>query len=62
MKKTQDTNVCGIIGVSTGWLIPIAGITLGIIALARKEKSKSLGIISIIMGTLAWALWTTLLL
>jgi len=60
--KRQDTNVCGIVGVCTGWLVPIAGVTLGIIALARKEKSKVLGVVSIVLGSLAWITWAAILL
>jgi len=54
MKKT---NVCGIIGICTGWYVPIAGIVLGLIALSRKEN-KELGILSITIGIIAWIFWT----
>lgn len=50
-------NVCGIVGLSTSWFIPFAGIVLGIVALARKERHMALGILSILVGvgfTISW--------
>lgn len=63
MKKERPTkeNICGIIGVSTGWAIPLVGLVLGIIALARKEKTSALGIIAIIESIVFWAFWMALL-
>lgn len=54
MKKS---NVNGIIGMSTGWLIPLAGLVLGIVALGRKEPNKAYGIISIVEAFTAWLFW-----
>lgn len=47
-------NVCGIIGCCIGWLIPLAGLILGVISLARGEKSKALGIAAICVSTVFW--------
>lgn len=58
MKKS---NTCGIVGLSTGWLVPLSAIVLGIIALARKEKHKALGILSIIEGLIFWLIWALIL-
>ena len=57
----SNSNICGIIGVSTGWMLPIIGIALGIAALCRKERSEMLGAISIIEGIFAWAVWVVIL-
>jgi len=54
--KKKETNVCGIIGLCTGWLMPISGVVLGIIALSRKERNSIIGTLSIIEGTIAWAI------
>ena len=53
----MKNNICGIIGLCTGWLMPISGFTLGIIALARGEKTKEIGIISIAISILAFFYW-----
>ena len=54
--KKKETNVCGIIGLCTGWLIPISGVVLGIVALSRKERNSTIGTLSIIEGAIAWAI------
>jgi len=56
-KPRKDSNVLGIIGICTGWLIPIAGLVLGIIALARREKTQVLGIIAIVESVVFWLIW-----
>jgi len=43
-------NKFGLIGIATGWLIPIAGIIFGIISLVKKEK-KWVGILSIVIAS-----------
>ncbi len=49
----------GIIGICTGWFIPLAGIVLGIIGLClKKDKNKVLNTISIVEGTLFWIFWS----
>ena len=55
--EKEKSNVCGIVGLCTGWFVPLSGIVLGIIALARKEKTPALGILSIVVGILAWIVW-----
>ena len=59
MKKQieEKKNTCGVIGVWVGWFVPIAGLTLGIIALARKEKHVAWGIVSIIESVFFWLVW-----
>jgi len=58
MMKTNKSNACGIVGLCTGWLIPIVGLILGIVALARKEPdSRILGTLSIIESVLFWIMW-----
>jgi hypothetical protein len=59
--KEKKSDICGIIGLCTGWLVPLAGIVLGIIALARKEQSKWAGITSIVVALLAWIFWSSIL-
>lgn len=57
------SKVLGIIGLSTGWLLPIGGIVLSIIGLSiKKEKGKEdrdivLNILSVITGIAFWILW-----
>lgn len=53
----KKSNVLGIIGLCTGWLIPVAGLVLGIVSLARKEPNKALGILSIMEAVLFFWLW-----
>ena len=53
-------NTCGIIGICTGWALPIVGITLGIIALCRKEN-EVMGAVSIMEGISAWIIWMVIL-
>ena len=53
----EKNNTCGIVGLCLGWLIPLVGIILGIIALARKEKTLAIGIMSIIVSLIAWLLF-----
>ena len=60
-KKTEKKgNICGILSLCLGWFIPLVGLILGIVALARKEDNKTLGIIGIILSVVFWALWTLL--
>lgn len=61
MEKTKKTSkVLGIIGISSGWLIPPAGIVLGIIGLnikkeiGKEDRDKTLNIISIAEGIICW--------
>ena len=54
-KETQVSKILGIIGLSTGWLIPLSGITLGIIGLSIKKGNNpsrdiTLNILSIIVS------------
>ena len=57
----------GIIGLATGWLIPLAGVVLGIIGLSVKKDEKKrqrdiiLNTISIIEGIAFWTFWFVLL-
>ena len=50
-------NTCGILGVVIGWLIPLIGLILGIVALARKEDAPALGIIAIAEACLFFFIW-----
>ena len=56
MEKNKS-NTLGILGVSLGWLIPIVGFVLGIIALSRKEPCENLGILSICLSILSGIVW-----
>ena len=38
----KKSNACGVVGLCIGWALPLAGIILGIISLARREKSVAL--------------------
>ena len=60
-KKKDKGNVCGIIGICTGWVFPLSGIVLGIIALGRKEDNIDIGVASLVMGFLWIAFWYLLL-
>jgi hypothetical protein len=42
-----ESNACGITGIVISFFFPLIGLILGIVALARGEKTKSLGIIAI---------------
>lgn len=55
--KKNDSNVCGIIGLCTGWAFPLSGFVLGIIGLCRKEKTPAIGILSIIISIIMAAVW-----
>ena len=57
----EKGNNCGIVGLSVGWLFPIAGLILGIIALSRKEKTIAIGVISIIESIVCWFIWFLIL-
>jgi len=57
----KKSNACGIVGLCTGWFCPLAGLILGIIALARREKTKVLGILSIIESVAFWLFWIAIL-
>ncbi len=56
-KTPRKGNVCGIIGLCIGWLIPIAGLILGIIALVREEKNKEVSIMAIVVSVVFWLIW-----
>ena len=65
-KETNTSKILGIIGLSTGWLIPLVGITLGIIGLSIKKGNNpsrdiALNILSIISGLFFWIFWIVLL-
>jgi uncharacterized membrane protein len=55
------SKVLGIVGICTGWIVPLAGVVLGIIGLSvKKEKGKetrdkTLNVISLIEGLIFWA-------
>ena len=57
MDEVKKGNACGIVGLCVEWLVPIAGMVLGIVALARGEKTKTLGILSIVESLLFWAFY-----
>jgi len=59
-KKTKG-NVCGIVSLCLGWLIPLVGLILGIIALGRGEDNKAIGIVGIILSILFWLFWIAIL-
>ena len=52
MTKKDKGNPCGIVGLSVGWLFPLAGLVLGIVALGRGERHQHLGILSIISAVI----------
>ena len=60
------SKVLGIIGICLGWLIPLVGLTLGIIGLCiKKEKDhekrdKTLNIVSIGIAGLFWLFYLLL--
>ena len=60
MKKKD--NVCGIVGLCTGWFIPILGFGLGIAALCRDEPDKVYGISAIVVSVIFWIIWMSVLL
>ncbi len=62
MENKNKSNVCGIVGLCLGWFIPLAGIILGIVSLARKEPIKALGILSIIEAIIFWIFWASIFL
>jgi tetratricopeptide (TPR) repeat protein len=47
-------NVCGIIGICIALFIPLVGLILGIIALARGEDNRIFGTIAIVLSLLSW--------
>jgi hypothetical protein len=59
--KEVNGNICGIIGVSIGWLIPIIGIIAGIISLNKKEDDRTVGISAIVVSSIALILWILIL-
>jgi hypothetical protein len=57
------SKILGIIGLCTGWLIPLSGVTLGIIGLCLKnEKNITLNVLSIVSAVCFWILWTSFIL
>jgi len=60
------SKILGIVGLCSGWLFPIAGLTLGIIGLSiKKEKGKEdrdriLNILSIVLSIFAWIIWISI--
>ena len=66
-KETNTSKILGIIGLSTGWLIPLVGVALGIVGLSIKKgndasRDITLNILSIISGLFFWIFWITVLL
>jgi len=55
--ENQKSNACGIVSLCVGWLVPIAGVTLAIISLSRKEPNKTLGIIGLVVSIFSWIVW-----
>ena len=47
-------NTCGIIGLILSFIIPIAGLVLGIISLTRKEPKNVYGILAITFAVVSW--------
>jgi hypothetical protein len=58
----QKKNTLGIIGLCVGWVVPLAGLVLGIIALARGEKDVWMGTLSILLAVVIWVIWLMFLL
>jgi len=52
--KEEKKSTIGVVGICLGFFIPLVGIILGIISLAKKEKSVAVGVISIVIGTVGW--------
>lgn len=50
IKEHKDSNVCGILGICLCWFIPLVGFILGIIALSRREKTRALGVLAILIS------------
>lgn len=67
MKKNKASKILGILSLCTGWIVPIAGLTLAIIGLSiKKEKGKEnrdkiLNIAGLIISILSWIFWAYLL-
>ena len=61
------SKILAVIGICLGWLIPIAGVTLGIVGLVirkqegREARDKILNVISIGLAVIFWILWAVLL-
>ena len=61
VEEVKKENVCGIISLCTGWAFPLIGIILGIIALARKERSTWMGIVGIVTSIVFWLFWAVII-
>jgi uncharacterized BrkB/YihY/UPF0761 family membrane protein len=55
-KQEKQRNIVGILGISVGWAIPLAGFVLGIVSLCLKEK-EIVGALSIILSLFFWIFW-----
>lgn len=66
MEKTKNTSkTLGIVGLCTGWLFPLAGITLGIIGLSIKkgdnpDRDIALNVFSIVSAVFFWIVLTAI--
>jgi hypothetical protein len=58
--EKQNTSLFGVLSLCVGWVIPPAGVILGIISLERKENTKWLGILGIILSTVFFMFWLIL--
>lgn len=56
VNKNDKGNTCGILGVVFSFILPLVGLVLGVISLARGERNSSLGIIAIVVSVLMWVL------
>ena len=63
MNKMSASKTLGIIGICSSWLMPIAGVVLGIIGLClKKDKAVAINVIAIVLSVLFWIMWAGIIL
>lgn len=56
VKEKKKKNICGIIGLATGGLVPIVGFLFGLIALIRKEETW-IALLALIVSVISCFIW-----